>query len=185
MQTTTTEALIAELHRIPENGKAEIVHGRIMRMAPAGFGHGRISYRLCRALTQYEAEYGAGFALPDNVGFLVDLPNRKSFSPDAAYVWEWPEDPEGFYRGAPVFAAEIRSEHDYGATADREYREKRSDYFAAGTLVVWDVNPRERIIYAYRYDRLDEPAVFAVGQVADAEPALPGWRVGVDEVFAV
>ncbi len=185
MQTTTTEALIAELHRIPENGKAEIVHGRIMRMAPAGFGHGRMSGNIYASLRQYERESGEGYALPDNIGFIVDAPNRQSFSPDAAFVYEKPGNVEKFVTGAPIFAAEIRSEHDYGATADREYREKRSDYFAAGTLVVWDVNPRERIIYAYRYDRPDEPAVFGVGQVADAEPALPGWRVSVDEVFAV
>ena len=45
-----------------------------------------------------------------------------------------------FFQGAPVFAVEIRSENDYGPAAEREMAAKRADYFAAGTLVVWDVD---------------------------------------------
>jgi Uma2 family endonuclease len=45
-----------------------------------------------------------------------------------------------FFEGAPVFAVEVRSEGDYGPAAERELAEKRADYFAAGTLAVWDVD---------------------------------------------
>ena len=80
----------------------------------------------------------SGYAVPDNVGFVVDLPHRKSFSPDAAFYVGEPT--MKFAQGAPVFAAEIRSEGDYGPVAEQEMRSKRTDYFAAGTLVVWDVD---------------------------------------------
>jgi Uma2 family endonuclease len=42
-----------------------------------------------------------------------------------------------FFEGAPVFAVEVRSENDYGPDAEREIVQKRADYFAAATLVVW------------------------------------------------
>ena len=45
-----------------------------------------------------------------------------------------------FLEGAPVFAAEVRSDCDYGTKAERAMADKRADYFAAGTLVVWDVD---------------------------------------------
>ena len=45
-----------------------------------------------------------------------------------------------FLKGAPRFAAEVRSEGDYGPAAEQAIAEKRDDYFAAGTLVVWDVD---------------------------------------------
>jgi Uma2 family endonuclease len=45
-----------------------------------------------------------------------------------------------FCEGAPVFAVEIRSENDYGPVAEREMATKRADYFACGTLVVWDID---------------------------------------------
>jgi len=38
-----------------------------------------------------------------------------------------------FYQGTPRFAVEVRSENDYGPVAETELRDKRADYFAAGT----------------------------------------------------
>ena len=58
----------------------------------------------------YEEQIGSGYAVPDNVAFLVDLPRRKSFSPDASYTFHPPDNAMRFIEGAPVFAAEVRSE---------------------------------------------------------------------------
>src|SRR5262249_31012513 len=88
-----------------------------------------------------------------------------------------------FLSGAPTYAVEVRSENDYGPAAEVEIAAKREDYFAAGTLAVWDVDPLAETILAYRADAPAQPARFTKGQIADAEPALPGWRVAVDEVF--
>ena len=78
-------------------------------------------------------------AVGDNVGFVVNLPHRKSFCPDTAFYVG--SDPGmKFFDGAPVFAVEVRSEGDYGPRAERQMALKRADYFAAGTLVVWDVD---------------------------------------------
>ena len=109
---------------------------------------------------------------------------RESFSPDASfYDGPPPANDMRFIEGPPTFAVEVRSEDDYGPAADREYAAKRADYFEAGTLVVWDVDPVAEMIRSYRRDRPDPPTVFARGQEADAEPAVPGWRVAVDAVF--
>ncbi len=45
-----------------------------------------------------------------------------------------------FLEGSPIFAVEVRSENDDGPAAERAMAQKRADYFAYGTLVVWDVN---------------------------------------------
>lgn len=63
----------------------------------------------------------------------------KSFSPDAA-LYSGKVRGLKFLEGAPVFAVEVRSEGDYGLAAERALAAKRADYFAAGTLVVWDVD---------------------------------------------
>ena len=60
---------------------------------------------------------------------------------------------------------------------------KRADYFAAGTLVVWDVDLLGPDTIR-SYETADgEPTVFRRGEVADAEPAVPGWRFPVGELF--
>ena len=39
------------------------------------------------------------------------------------------------------------------------------------------------VIRAYHADDPEHPTVFARGEIADAEPAVPGWRFAVDELF--
>jgi len=124
-----------------------------------------------------------GRAYPDNVGFRVDLPNRDSFSPDAAW-YTGPATGMKFLVGAPIFAVEVRSENDYGASAERAIAAKRADYFAGGTLVFWDVDLiGPDVITSYHADEPDKPRIFRRGDIADAEPAVPGWTQPVDELF--
>lgn len=176
-------ATIEELYRVPENGKAELIDGEIVRMSPTGGIPGRAGGEIYIALREYERSGGDGYAFPDNVGFVVDLPRRGSFSPDAAFH-PGPLKGGRFMDGAPTFAAEVRSEGDYGARAEREMAEKRADYFAAGTLVVWDVDVlRERVVYVYWAENPDTPAVYQGGDAAEAEPALPGWSMPVDDLL--
>ena len=88
-----------------------------------------------------------------------------------------------FIDGAPTFAAEVRSENDYGPAAEAEMEAKRADYFQAGTLVVWDVDPLTETVACYRASAPDQSVVFRRGDVADAELVVPGWRMPVDEIF--
>ena len=42
---------------------------------------------------------------------------------------------------------------------------------------------REELVRAYSAENPDEPRIFRRGETADAEPALPGWSMSVDELF--
>jgi len=176
----TTEQLIAQLYKI--DGKAEIVGGRIVMMSPTGdmpSGAGGVIYA---SLLGYARQHD-GRAYPDNAAFLVNLPNRKSFSPDAAY-YTGPRTRMKFLQRAPDFAAEVRSEGDYGSAAECEIATKRADYFAAGTKVVWDVDLlSEVVVRVYRSDAPTVPTVYRRGEIAEAEPAVPDLKIAVNELF--
>lgn len=117
------------------------------------------------------------------MGFLVRLAHRRSFSPDAAW-FTGPVRGLDFLEGSPAFAAEVRSKDDYGPKAEAELAAKRTDYFAAGTLVVWDVDlTSEDVVRVYTHDSPLVSRVYRRGQEADAEPAVPGWRMPVAELF--
>jgi Uma2 family endonuclease len=173
-------ATVEDLYRAPK--KAEIVNGEIV-VTPAGGGtHGRAAVAIVVSLKEYERRTRRGYAIGDNVGFLVRLPNRRSFCPDAAFH-VGPLD-ERFVEGSPIFAVEVRSPEDYGPAAEHKMAAKRADYFAAGTVVVWDVDViREGWIRVHRASDPDQPSVCRRGDIADAEPALPGWTFAVDELF--
>jgi Uma2 family endonuclease len=88
-----------------------------------------------------------------------------------------------FIKGAPTFAAEVRNERDYNPAAEADMAAKRADYFAAGTAVVWDVDPLARTVAVYRATAPDQTQVYRPGDTAEAEPAVPGWRMAVDDIF--
>lgn len=180
--TTKTQATVEDLYRIRDHGKAEIVNGEVVLMNPTGGMPGRAGGAIYASLRSVERKSG-GRAYPDNVGFRVNLPNRKSFSPDAAFYTGAPPGMK-FLEGAPAFAAEIRSENDYSREAEAEMTAKRADYFTAGTLVVWDVDLlSEDVVSVYRASDPNAPKVYRRGELAEAEPAVPGWRMSVDELF--
>ncbi|HEX8198613.1 MAG TPA: Uma2 family endonuclease [Pyrinomonadaceae bacterium] len=177
----TTEELIEELYRTKE--KAEIINGKVVKFMAAGCDPGIAAGNIAISLKIYQQQTARGKAFGGNIGFLVDLPNRKSFSPDACFfVGE--KAGMKFLQGTPIFAVEVRSENDYGKKAEQEISAKRPDYFAAGTEIVWDVDLQsDEVIKSYRRDRADEPRIFRRGDAADAEPVLPGWKMPVDELF--
>jgi Uma2 family endonuclease len=181
--TTKTQATIEDLYRVPENGKAEIVNGELILMPPTGDLPSRAAFNIASSLREYARGKNIGRAYPDNTGYKVDLPERDSFSPDASF-YTGKSTGMKFLEGAPVFAVEVRSEFDYGKKAEAAITKKRSDYFAAGTSVVWEVDLlSEDTIKVYRASDLNNPTIYRQGEIAEAEPAVPGWTMPVDEIF--
>jgi Uma2 family endonuclease len=179
--STKTEATIEDLYKV--DGKAELVDGEIVHMSPTGGRPGHAAREIAFSLRDYERRTKSGYAVTDNVAFTVNLPHRKSFCPDAAF-YTGGEPTMKFFEGAPVFAVEVRSEGDYGPPAEKAMARKRADYFAAGTQVVWDVDLlNETTVRVFRASDPQHPTVYRRGETAEAEPALPGWTMPVDDLF--
>lgn len=178
-------ATLDDLMRV--DGKAELINGRIIREMPSGFLPGRVSRRILRALEDHVAAGASGEPVADPTGYAFDPPlssGRQSICPDASfYTGPLPANRMKFITGAPAFAVEVRSENDYGPAKEREHADKRDDYFEAGTLVVWDVDPVAETVTCYTAATKANPTVFRRGDTADAEPAVPGWRLSVDALF--
>jgi Uma2 family endonuclease len=170
-----------------EERKAELIGGKLVTFMPTGDEPIQAAFALAVSLRSFISLHKLpGLAVPDNAGFACDLPHCKSFSPDAAY-YTGPRAGMRFYPEPPDFAAEIRSENDYGPAAEDALIAKRADYFAAGTLVVWDVDllGEEIVIRKFTAESGAETpgTTFTRRQLADAEPAVPGWKLPVSELF--
>jgi len=180
----TRRATLDDLMKV--EGKAELIGGRIVRYVATGYQPNRIAGQIFRSLYDHAEVTGLGVAFTDRMGFAVpELPSgRESFSPDASfYIGPPPNNPMRFVEGPPTFAVEVRSEGDYGDAAEEKMAAKRADYFQAGTPVVWDVDPIARCVWKYQATSPNQPIRFIRGEQADAEPAVPGWRIAVDRIF--
>ena len=185
MTTATQRATLDDLYRFP--GKAELIGGRIVELMATGRRPNRVASRIFRSLDDHAQATGVGEAYTDNMGFAIPmLPSgREAFSPDASYYnGPFPADQMRFIAGPPTFAVEVRSAYDYGDAAEAGIAAKRADYFAAGTSVVWDVDPVADTIACYRATAATTLILFRRGDIADAEPAVLGWRIDLNDVFA-
>ena len=174
------KATIDDLLRTHE--KAELIQGRIVKAMPAGFRPNTVAGGIFQSLADYCDVAGRGFAFTDMMGFAVPelTSGRESFSPDASfYSGPAPAKAMTFVSAPPDFAVEVRSERDCGLAAEREMAAKRED-FEAGKRVVWDVDPESGTIRKYSAADPTRFVTFATGELADAEPASPGWNVSVD-----
>ncbi len=167
-------------------GKAELIGGRIVR-SMTGDQPSDVASEIFVSLRAYAKARSIGRARTDGVGYAVPelSSGRESFSPDASYyLGPRPANRMRFIKGAPTFAVDVRSEGDHGSAAERTMAATRADYFEAGTLVVWDVDPIASIVRSYRAVAPDHLTVFDPQDTADAEPAVPGWRIDLADVFA-
>jgi len=164
-------------------GRAELIDGRIVEMSPKSFRSGEAAHRIRLSLDAHRLVHGGGHAISEGLGFVFATPGTQLFIPDV-FWWTHALPETELLRGAPAFAVEVRSQSDYGPGAERAMAIKRAHYFAGGTQVVWDVDVlREGVVRVYRADDPEHPAIYRRGEVAEAEPAVAGWRMPVDELF--
>jgi Uma2 family endonuclease len=143
-------------------------------MLPTGDNPGYVGDEIFVLLREYAKRTKIGRAFANNKGFRVNLPHRESFSPDAVYH-TGPRTSMRFLEGAPVFEMEVRRQEDYGPAVERAMAQKRADYFACGTLVVWDVDLLSPdVVKSYQVSEPESPVIFRRGDIADVEPAVPG-----------
>jgi Uma2 family endonuclease len=80
-------------------------------------------------------------------------------------------------RIAPDLAVEVLSPDD----TVFEIEEKIEDYFAAGSRLVWVINPRTRTVTVYRPEAV--PYVLAAHEALQGDDVLPGFSCRVEEIF--
>ena len=103
--------------------------------------------------------------------------------PDVAYL-SWARTPRrrvpstAYSEFAPDLAVEVLSPSNTRAEMDR----KRAEYFAAGVRLVWEVDPRARIVAVYAAP--DGPTILDATMTLDGGAILPGFALPLADLFA-
>lgn len=164
-------------------------------------------YRHRLAVDALPLEMGAEYDLPGKVATAIyvslyqspgwfthyRLPRRIGFVRRPAAVVETGETAAALPTGEsllsnlesqPDFIVEIGTSGDDSRLTERTLALTRATAFAAGTLVIWDVDLlRDEVVRVYRADDAATVTIYRRGEWAEAEPAVPGWRLPVDALF--
>ena len=171
-----------ELLVLPDDGsRTELVKGEVVHMTPAGARHGAVTVRIGRLLDEYVQADGLGVCCGAETGFVLGRAPDTVRAPNAAFVVtsRIPAAgiPDSFWPCAPDLAVEVISPWDRAA----EIRTKLSEYFSAGTRLVWLVEPETRTVHVYR--SAHDVRVIGTGDDLDGGDVLPGFRCPARRLF--
>lgn len=170
-----------EYSRLPEGeGLDELIAGFVVSEPQPLPRHGRIQTELASRLHRHVRSRKLGVVLTES-GFLLATDPDTVRGPDIAFVrgdrYDPREEATGFFRGAPDLAVEIRSP----SNRPGEIHAKVADLLAAGSKLVWVVDPDRRLATVYR--TLLAPTLVAADGILDGEDVVPGFQVTLSELL--
>lgn len=161
--------------------RVELVRGRICMMTPANAAHGLVSGTIFTLLATHVRHHRLGVCFADSTGYA--LPNLVNTvrAPDASFVRAERLPPKGvgatFLDMAPDLAVEVLSPSE----SSTDLAEKLADYRAAGTPVVWVIDPATRTVTVISLVSPDVTLVLA--DTLTGGDVLPGFTCEVRELF--
>ena len=173
---------LSEYEQLPEEDGywIELVEGRLVREPRPNAEHSWIATELAGRIREHVRKKRLGITLGEAGFLLADEPPTVR-GPDVAFIARANLPPGGFPRPfwtvPPDLAVEIVSPSNTRA----EIREKVLEYLAAGTQLVWVVEPRDRSVTTYR-SRTDVRELKSA-ETLDGFDVLPGFRLQVAHLF--
>ena len=173
-----------ELFRLPDDGnRYELVRGELRTMPPGGMEQGAESsiFDLLVGPLRSIAQ-GSGGSSPTSRASCSPPIRIRSVRPmshsSAVSGSSRPGYRGGYYRGgAPDIAVEIISPNDLYTEVD----EKVAEWLEHGTLVVFVVNPRRKVVAVHRPKQPVD--ILGIEDTLTAEDVVPGWSLAVRDLF--
>ena len=171
-----------EFARMPESThyRYELVEGRLVRMSPPNFDHGRIVVQLAHLLKTHLEKQPAGVAVVESGFILASNPDTVR-GPDVSFLRHErvpARGNRGFPRIAPDAVFEVLSPDDRPG----EVRAKIADYLARGVGVASVIDPRARTVVVHR-PGVPPVTLHDADDVVDLADVIPGFTCTVSEIF--
>jgi len=175
-QATEADVLAVGAH---EDRSCELVEGTLVEKA-MGLRESLLAIALGGILRAFIVPRNLGLVSGEQGTFAL-FPGLVRI-PDVAFI-SWDRCPGGRVPGEPIpplapnLSVEVLSESNTRA----EMARKRDEYFLAGVLLIWEVNPQARTVMVYTAP--DQSTVLDHSQVLDGGTVLPGFTLPLADLF--
>lgn len=173
---------LEEFAALPEDGtRRELVRGVMRVMSPAHGPAAVVASTIHFLLAAHVRPRRLGLTFADTTGFALLGAEQTHRSPDVAFVRANRLPPEGIGPGpirvAPDLVVEVLSPNESASYL----RAKLATYRAAGTPLVWIVDPAERTVDVEALGAA--PRTLGAEDTLDGGAVLPEFRCRVAELF--
>ena len=174
----------AEFEALPaEYEQYELIRGKLVEKTPSGDQHGRIVYRLEKAIILFD--------LNDTLGYSwracsFDLGPGYVLEPDLAYIvaGRVPAVVKGYIKVVPDLAVEVHSPSDLSSKAGRDAAAfKVRAYQSVGVRFIWTTNPKKQTVEVYNQFEAAPMVVLGINDTLDGGDVIPGFKMAVADLF--
>lgn len=169
--------------QLPDDGNQhELSEGELIVMSPASYWSSLVAAAFLHRIREFVLSNKLGIVAGADGGMLLRRGPDTLRAPDVSFVHR-DRIPPGLSRGgfipvAPDLAVEVLSPSDRFSQVNRKIR----DYFAAGTKLVWVVDPDDRVTMVYHPDRPVE--IVGPDGTLKGEQILPGFTLSLAALWA-
>jgi Uma2 family endonuclease len=176
---TATGLTLDEFMRMEQTEPAsEYACGEVMRKPMPDGPHAAIQFFLAVVLGPYLKRTGIGRAFTE-LRCIFGPPGReRAYVPDMVYVQQAALPIPRHLHAAPALAIEILSPDQHRP----QFLAKIQFYLLYGVRLVWVIDPATATIAVQAPG--EEPRILRSGDDLDGGDVLPGFSVGVDDIFA-
>jgi Uma2 family endonuclease len=169
--------------RIEDEPLFEIIDGQRVELPPMSILASRVTSNLHGHLAHHLFGNPVGEALMETL-FHLPLPVDRNRRPDVAFVSAQTianapaqQGSENAWAVLPELMVEVISPNDIA----EEIMERSTEYFAAGTKLVWVVYPTQQLVYVYESPR--QVRILGAADELDGGTVLPGFRIPIASLF--
>jgi Uma2 family endonuclease len=177
-ETLVTGQALAEMGDI---GRCELVEGRIIKMSPTGWRHGKHESRFDYHLTNFLDDHDLGEVFVGEVGIYTRRNPDTVRGADVVYISHErlsKVKSSSFLDVAPELVVEIMSPDDRWSNV----QQKLAEYFDIGVILVWVADPTAKTVSVYR--SLTDVRIFTEQDTVTGDEVLPGFELPVAAIFA-
>jgi Uma2 family endonuclease len=186
MERTSVKGLmsIERFYALPDDGlRYELQTGTLVSEPLPGMRHGIVAATIVELLRSYVRSRRLGVVMAGDAGYVLARCPDTLRGPDVSFLarerLDTAADLPRAFPGAPDLAVEVL----FPSNRPADIHAKVADYLAAGTRLVWVVDPESQSVAVYR--SLLAPRLIAGADMLEGEDVVPGFRVAVAELFEI
>jgi Uma2 family endonuclease len=178
---TATEADFIRLNDGDEKRPCELIDGTLVEKV-VGSWESIIAIRISTAISNFTRGKRLGWVTGEQgpartAKTRVRMPDVSFFLADQFADGKIPKKPIPAI--SPAFVVEGLSR----GNSKLEIKQKKKEYFSAGTRLMWIVNPKRHTVAVFDCDSTKPTEVLAAGDVLTGDDILPGFNMPVNELF--
>ena len=162
------------------DGRYELVDGKVVELAPANEEHGEVALNIGGSFLNYSKQHGIGRGGVE-IGYRLRQNPDVVRGPDVSFNVRSRVEGERplrtFVPGSPDIAVEVFSP----SNTEAEMARKVAEYLAAGSRRVWVTYTSSRSVTVHRDD--GATITYTGDEVITDEELLPGFSLPLSEIF--